>query len=588
MHNINKIPLIFSLISSMVLAMDIKHGVELNSKSGTALSSAQLAALYPNLRATAGLGVLPVPDPTPTPQKGHNENELVTKSLALTKPIAAWKVDDKKKKAEFEGLLSERHHLLVSYNAPNSSLPKQTKRLYEMACDPFIKKILKDEKTKKEIDFYSLSDIDGKTVLEHAIENNDAPFVSNAFKNMNGNELQLEKKRLNAFAYAAGQKKPRVLLALIPNIPGITTQKALQDTFMQCTQNPLMRCTITQYNAYHAALSLALEHAKIRSRCYLKAFLSKEQVNYDAATLIASMFEPTVTARETGERFLHIHPQLETSIESGDREAFNKLLIAGYALPSSHHNELKEIALSLIKHERIDMLKDFIKQSPYTLWQEIQKAIDDEIKSKNEKLQERKEFYTDQDFKEKIEKIQALQKVITHDLAEHQTIQNNTLIEAWQENNLGLFMQALNTGSDPNANNELGQLLALDALCSENSVFLKMMLDKGLDPNSTAPDEITGKMHPLLAWAIDKNKPEQAQILIDAGANINANNGLGVPIAWIALSSDDSIFLKMMLDRGLDPDTTVADDKGKMHPLLDWAKELSKPQHVALLKKAKG
>lgn len=143
-------------------------------------------------------------------------------------------------------------------------------------------------------------------------------------------------------------------------------------------------------------------------------------------------------------------------------------------------------------------------------------------------------------------------------------------------------MRALSKGANPNAlHSQTGHILSFIALAG-HPILLKMLLDWGGDPQGTAT-EGNGKVHPLIYWAFDKKKPDHMQLLLDAGANPNPINGYGYPLANPAIESENEEFLRMMLAKGLDPNTTLTDREGKAYPLLYWAINKNKPAHAQLL-----
>jgi ankyrin repeat protein len=146
-------------------------------------------------------------------------------------------------------------------------------------------------------------------------------------------------------------------------------------------------------------------------------------------------------------------------------------------------------------------------------------------------------------------------------------------------------MQALARGANPNVLSVLGDPIAFTALLQANTVFLTMLLEsKSFNLKATVNDD-QGRAHPLLLWAIAKNKPDHAQLLLDAGCDPNALNVFGSPIAWTAVLVDNTAFLKMLIDKGLNLSVTIMHG-GKMLSVADFARIKGRVAHLKMIEEA--
>jgi hypothetical protein len=93
---------------------------------------------------------------------------------------------------------------------------------------------------------------------------------------------------------------------------------------------------------------------------------------------------------------------------------------------------------------------------------------------------------------------------------------------------------------------------------------------KGFNANTTMKGT-TGKPHSLSFWAINLQKPDHLKVLLEAGADPNAIDENGLPIALEAMESNDLACLKVLLEHGLKPWREFKDEKGHSYSLAQWA-----------------
>jgi len=118
-----------------------------------------------------------------------------------------------------------------------------------------------------------------------------------------------------------------------------------------------------------------------------------------------------------------------------------------------------------------------------------------------------------------------------------------------------------------------------------NVAWAKLQLTKGADVNAvSAPTESVkvkngaialGLLTPLLL-ATAYGPPELVEMLLDAGADINARDVRGMTPLMLAIGSDhnDPRIVKLLLDRGADP--KIKSKAGE--DAFDWAKKFGNPE----------
>lgn len=149
--------------------------------------------------------------------------------------------------------------------------------------------------------------------------------------------------------------------------------------------------------------------------------------------------------------------------------------------------------------------------------------------------------------------------------------------------------------------------VASDAMLRDDQEQLRLYLSRGLDPNDVARwrsgtrrmlDRISpsargtsdygNAREPLLAEAIGKCKLDFAEILMDAGADVNARGQTGYSVLAQAALCDEPSIVRSMLARGADvrrPEPngeTVLWEKGSQ----GWRRRPTNPDVIRLLEDA--
>jgi uncharacterized protein len=90
--------------------------------------------------------------------------------------------------------------------------------------------------------------------------------------------------------------------------------------------------------------------------------------------------------------------------------------------------------------------------------------------------------------------------------------------------------------------------LLVQAAKSENWSELQDSLDKGADPN-----EVYGDGTSALHWASYHDSMQNAEVLLEANAAVNAATDLGVTPLWLAAQNGSEAMVTLLLDAGADP-----------------------------------
>lgn len=522
-----KFLLLLIIASSMALAMDTKHAAELNPYSQNPATQAPLApplAHHPNLAATANLGVLAKQiKKNPLKQPSISQSPQTQHSFALKKPILPWPGCAKIKKAKFDEFAQS----------------KDSWQLYLGAHDPDIKKLIQEAKAYSE--YCSILDREGKSLIHHAIENNDAPFIATACKHLTP-EQQAE-----AIIFAGKTERPRVLLALMPKEPGKSAEKTLAEHFYS-----RKKFSYKEFKTYKTAQILLKKHARDRASFYNKVGNWSD----DFKPIIIGMLEPTQEAVENQFKTV-LHPQIIPSIKN--ENAFKRLLYAGYFL-SLNNQDGQKILRCLIKEKEYTALEAFISSTPHIPDSVINKICNEE------------QSLSDKDKAQIAEIVHA-----------NRQKKNELLEKSWQAQDAGSYMQALNTGAVIESENLDAQLIILLVGNNpENRTFFNLIIQAGISPDRLVACN-QGIKYPLLFWAIFKNNPGCAKVLIEAGANPNVCSSNDKTIGHLVLKRNNLIYLKMFLAAGGNPDAFDTCSHGKKHSLLGTAISSNNPKRTQAL-----
>lgn len=559
-------------------------------------------------------------------QKSHHEMSASVSSERCAmppnssekSPSLKWNIDDSQKIPEFRKMIS------------NADKNKNTQTMYNLAKDPIIKKFLQDEKSFFEAN--SIKDDAGKTMLDHAIAHDDAPFIGPLARFLTTHE------RDKAIRSAATQNKPRALLVLIPPKIIPATPQEIDENKKQKEENQIaligdklpeatsllehfktiQDLTVAELTGYETAMKLAKRYQQLRANYTWKIInklkFKKHPIPSEWQTKIHGMIN---TLHHIPNK---MHPELYDAIMHNRFPKIKRMLMHQVDLTAQHRSmDALELAamygwialpIMLLENQNISLNKKInllriIQQRYYDLFQCVG---DEKIK---EILKENFEIV-----------INFLKFELPNLRRECQkTIKNQNEGAIF---NTGSFLYSLSNG-DINANGicpRTGNPLTAQILPAQNGtavlkLFLmfganpnaiyripnqqsniekpllwialfeppeqmELLLEYGADPDTCIRDSNTGEMLPLLYWAMEKNKPQHFKILLKFKATTHTKSKF--PLTYCALFHDPQ-FLEMLLKHGMNPNEIVTgrSHNGKNYPILIWAAAFTKPQHFKLL-----
>ena len=106
--------------------------------------------------------------------------------------------------------------------------------------------------------------------------------------------------------------------------------------------------------------------------------------------------------------------------------------------------------------------------------------------------------------------------------------------------------------------------LLLDAVQGDDRAAVVKLLAQGAEVNAQEPDGATA-----LAWAVFRCNAGIARQLLDAGANPDLTNELGIGPLWLAIQAHSADMVELLLDNGADPN--IARESGET-PLMAAAR----------------
>jgi ankyrin repeat protein len=118
-----------------------------------------------------------------------------------------------------------------------------------------------------------------------------------------------------------------------------------------------------------------------------------------------------------------------------------------------------------------------------------------------------------------------------------------------------------------------GETAIIIASSSGNKAMVKMLLDKGANPN------ITNEGYTAIIYATSYGFVEIVEMLVENGADVNQIHLDGTTPLINAVLSDDGEMVKLLLDKGADP---AIKDYGE-NTALDYAKAMKNSEIIELL-----
>jgi ankyrin repeat protein len=165
----------------------------------------------------------------------------------------------------------------------------------------------------------------------------------------------------------------------------------------------------------------------------------------------------------------------------------------------------------------------------------------------------------------------------------------SALTEASRANDLDSLRALLATpfDIDIDAGDRLGFTALIYATGHGNTAAVKLLLQKGANPNTSYDKENLVRNGPIALTKLTplmmapSSSPEAVQLLIDAGASVNARDGRGMTPLIFATASDkpDLAILRILLKAGADPGIeSAAHERAR-----DWAAKFNQPEIMKLL-----
>lgn len=146
-------------------------------------------------------------------------------------------------------------------------------------------------------------------------------------------------------------------------------------------------------------------------------------------------------------------------------------------------------------------------------------------------------------------------------------------------------------GADPNSKDEAGftPLIAAASNGDRNKEVVRLLLQHGANVNVACGETLEtvkngplalGRLTPLLS-AVPQGNYETVELLVNAGANVNAKDVRGLTPLALAVSSDrpDPRIVRLLLAKGADPGLQSKNGE----TALDWANKYQNPEVLAAL-----
>ena len=124
------------------------------------------------------------------------------------------------------------------------------------------------------------------------------------------------------------------------------------------------------------------------------------------------------------------------------------------------------------------------------------------------------------------------------------------LINAVKMGNVEQLEEILSAGSGVNSCDENGATLLMIAAHEGNLLSVKLLLEKGADVNLGDEQGWTPLMKSVYNFDMQHGHPDVMQVLIDAGANIEAPIGYGVRPLMLAAGYGETTLVEVLLEAG--------------------------------------
>lgn len=161
------------------------------------------------------------------------------------------------------------------------------------------------------------------------------------------------------------------------------------------------------------------------------------------------------------------------------------------------------------------------------------------------------------------------------------------LAEAARANNMESLRVLLALPGEINEGDRLGFTPLAYAASHANAAMVKLLLQKGADPNISHDRKVKVRNGPIALTKLTPlmmapmSSPEVMQLLLAAGANVNARDGRGMTALMFAAASDtpDPAIVRLLLQAGADQEI-----ESNLHERArDWASKFNQPEVMKLL-----
>ena len=123
----------------------------------------------------------------------------------------------------------------------------------------------------------------------------------------------------------------------------------------------------------------------------------------------------------------------------------------------------------------------------------------------------------------------------------------SALFSAVEKNDIETVRKLLEEGASPNATDEFGDAILMQAVLYASADCMKLLLDKGADVNFK-----NKQGHNALLFCV--HEPDKIKLLVSRGADINVSGKSGnTPLLIAAVGTNNFESVKLLLDNGANP-----------------------------------